>query len=107
MPKITVTRLFDDNREKLALAWLAGRSGGATELDNEHVRESREGLIGHLNFIHPNWIQVVGRTELAHLSALTPAERQRILHDVAVSQDRKSTRLNSSHVSESRMPSSA
>ena len=32
---------------------------------------------------------------------------QRMARDLDISQDRKSTRLNSSHVSESRMPSSA
>ena len=49
MPKISAAQLFEDNRQKLRLEWVAGRDGGGRELDNEHLRDSREGLIGHLN----------------------------------------------------------
>lgn len=86
MPKISATQLFEDNREKLRLDWAAGRNGGGRELDNEHLRDSREGLIGHLNFIHANWIQVVGRTELAHLNALDATARQRTLQQIKASE---------------------
>ncbi len=86
MPKISAAQLFEDNREKLRLDWTAGRNGGGRELDNEHLRDSREGLIGHLNFIHANWIQVVGRTELAHLNALDAAARQRTLQQIKASE---------------------
>lgn len=82
MPKISAAQLFEDNREKLRLKWVAGREGGGRELDDEHLRESHEGLIGHLNFIHANWIQVVGRTELAHLNALDTDARQRTLQQL-------------------------
>ena len=86
MPKITALQLFEDNREKLRLDWVAGRGGGTRELDNEHVRDSREGLIGHLNFIHANWIQVVGRTELAYLGGMEPAARLRTLEQIKASE---------------------
>ena len=47
---------------------------------------------------------------LAKLTALMPecaGEIAKILHDYEIMPDRKSTRLNSSHITRSRMPSSA
>ncbi|MBI4192387.1 MAG: HPr kinase/phosphorylase [Betaproteobacteria bacterium] len=80
MPRISVAQLFEDNRNKLHLEWLAGRDGGVKELDSENLKDSPQGLIGHLNFIHPNWIQVLARPELNHLNALSPVTRQQMLH---------------------------
>jgi len=85
MPKITVAQLFEDNRAKLRLEWIAGRDGGVKELDSKNLKESEEGLIGHLNFIHPNWIQVLARPEIDHLDALDPVTRQQTLHRLVVS----------------------
>ena len=36
MPQVSVAQLFEDNREKLRLAWVAGRDGARKELDSEH-----------------------------------------------------------------------
>src|SRR3954462_6446867 len=55
-----VPRLHDDNREALALAWVAGRDGG-TAVRREAVAAAS--LIGHLNLTHPNSIQVIGAYE--------------------------------------------
>jgi HPr kinase/phosphorylase len=85
MPKISVAQLFEDNREKLRLEWIAGCDGRDRTIDSETFRQSREGLIGHLNLIHPNWIQVLDRPEIAHLTALEPVARQQALHQLTVS----------------------
>jgi len=85
MPKISVARLFEDNREKLRLEWVAGRDGRTKVIDSETFRQSREGLIGHLNLIHPNWVQVLDRPEITHLNALDPVARQQALHQLTVS----------------------
>ena len=86
MPRISAAQLFEDNREKLRLEWVAGRAGGGKALDNENLRDSREGLIGHLNFIHANWIQVIGHTELAHLDSLDAAAREYTLGQIKESE---------------------
>jgi len=83
MPQLSIARLFEDNREKLKLAWVAGRAGGARELDSEHIKGSSKGLIGHLNFIHPNWIQVLGTTEIEYLAALEPDLSHGTLAEIA------------------------
>ena len=72
MPQVSIARLFEDNRDKLRLEWVAGRSGADKELNNELTKDSSKGLIGHLNLIHPNLIQVVGDSEAAYLRSLDP-----------------------------------
>src|SRR3954463_13291370 len=85
MPQISVAQLFDDNRGKLRLAWIAGRDGGVKMLDSAHLKHSRGGLIGHLNFIHPNTIQILARPEIDPLNALDTAAREQTLHRLATS----------------------
>jgi len=85
MTRITVAQLFEDNRDRLRLEWLAGHDGGVKQIDSVNLRDSREGLIGHLNFIHPNWIQVIARPEINYLDTLDPVMRQQTLHQLVVS----------------------
>src|SRR5262245_63400806 len=77
MLQISVAQLYEDNREKLGLAWIGAKAGGATALR----RDSSEGaaLVGHLNLIHPNRIQVLGNHEIAHLAAFEEADLFRML----------------------------
>jgi len=84
MARVSIARLFEDNREKLKLEWIAGRSGGAKELNSELARDSRQGLIGHLNFIHPNLIQVLGTSEVKHLDGMDAASCHQALAQVAI-----------------------
>jgi HPr kinase/phosphorylase len=83
MPQLSIARLFEDNEDKLKLEWVAGEGGGAKELDSELTRDSSKGLIGHLNFIHPNLIQVLGASEVDYLNGLDPARCARTLAEVA------------------------
>ena len=73
MAQVSIARLFEDNREKLKLDWVAGRGGGAKSLNSDLTKDSSLGLIGHLNFIHPNLIQVLGASEVAYLGGLDGA----------------------------------
>jgi HPr kinase/phosphorylase len=79
MPRVSIARLFEENREKLRLEWVAGRNGANKELNSELTKDSSQGLIGHLNFIHPNLIQVVGASEAAYLRGLDPATCRSVL----------------------------
>ena len=86
MQQVSVAQLFDDNRDKLRLAWAAGRDGGGRTLDSGSLKHSRGGLIGHLNLIHPNWIQILARPEIDHLNALDTVARQQTLHRLATTE---------------------
>lgn len=83
MPQVSIARLFEDNRDKLQLAWVAGRDGGTKDLNSELTKDSSKGLIGHLNFIHPNLIQVLGASEVAYLDGLAPDVCARTLDRIA------------------------
>jgi len=78
MLQTSVARLFEDNRERLALSWLGGERGGDAAI-RQDPRESAA-FIGHLNLIHPNRIQVLGRHEQAHIDSLDPG-RLKLLVD--------------------------
>ena len=72
MPQISITQLFEKNREKLGLTWKSGTEDGDKKLIHETASQTNQGLIGHLNFIHPNWIQVLSKDEADHLNQLDP-----------------------------------
>ena len=63
---ITVRKLYKDNQSKLKLAWIAGTTGADNLLTNDQVTA----LVGHLNFIHPNQVQVLGTTEVDYLNKM-------------------------------------
>lgn len=67
MSQISVTQLFEDNREKLCLTWDCELDSGNKQLDNDVIAKSTQGLIGHLNFIHPDWIQVLSSAAIDYL----------------------------------------
>lgn len=74
MPQITVRQLFIDNAEKLRLTWVAGQSGANNLLSNDATMQKPSlALVGHLNFVHPNRIQVTGLAEVAYLQGLEPS----------------------------------
>lgn len=79
MPQLTVAQLFEDNRDALKLSWVAGQSHGDETLDSAVITESAHGLIGHLNFYHPNWIQIFSRTEAVYFKSMEPAEQEQAL----------------------------
>ena len=84
MPQVSIAQLFEDNREKLKLEWIAARDDGhSKELNSELTKDSSRGLIGHLNFIHPNLIQVLGASEVEHLDGLDTASCHKALARVA------------------------
>jgi HPr kinase/phosphorylase len=72
MLQISVAQLYEDNRDKLGLAWIGGRPGGTVRLRRDS--SDRAALVGHLNLIHPNRIQVLGNHEIAHLAGFAEAE---------------------------------
>jgi HPr kinase/phosphorylase len=72
MAQVNVTRLHEDNRAALALAWVAGRDGSKAIRREEAATAA---LIGHLNLTHPNSIQVIGAFEAALAGGPDAAER--------------------------------
>jgi HPr kinase/phosphorylase len=65
MLQTSIARLYEDNAAKLGLGWVSGRGGDAAPVRRDS--DDAAALVGHLNLIHPNRIQVVGRQELAYI----------------------------------------
>jgi len=59
MSAISVHKLVDDNTEALNLKWEIKYEEDDRSIDSKTVNSSTNGLIGHLNLIHPNWIQIL------------------------------------------------
>ncbi len=75
MSQVNVRQLFEDKQQRLLLNRIAGTDGADRTLDGDRVNASNNDLIGHLNLIHPNWVQVLGNAELDYLRSLGDEER--------------------------------
>ncbi|MCF8193256.1 MAG: HPr kinase/phosphorylase, partial [Candidatus Methylopumilus sp.] len=74
MAQINVAELFKQTRRKLKMQWVAGLNGGSNTLTSETVTKPSLALIGHLNFVHPNRVQVLGCAEMDYLRSLKAKE---------------------------------
>jgi HPr kinase/phosphorylase len=72
LTSVSVDELFRDLADQLNLQWIAGLNGGNRILSSETVQKPTLALIGHLNFVHPNRVQVLGCAEMTFLQGLTP-----------------------------------
>src|SRR4051794_460041 len=72
--QVSVQKLFEDNEARLGFTWLAGRQGGNKVLTGESALKPTIGQVGHMNFIHPFRIQILGAAEISYLSELQPAQ---------------------------------
>jgi len=72
--QVSVERLVADNQDRLQLRWVAGRDGGNRVLTGEAALKPTIGQVGHMNFIHPFRVQLLGAAEIAHLKTLPAGE---------------------------------
>ena len=71
MAQINVSQVYSQIRHKLKLKWVAGLAGGNNQLNSEKVTKPSLALVGHLNFVHPNRVQVLGCAEMDYLRCLS------------------------------------
>ncbi len=71
--------LFEEFRGRLKWEWVAGLGASERRFDEVAVRAARSGadLVGHLNYIHPYRVQVIGEREVAYLTNATPDDCER------------------------------
>ncbi len=60
MRQVSIEKLFAENQQRLGLNWLAGRQGGNRVLIGEAALKPTIGQVGHMNFIHPFRVQLIG-----------------------------------------------
>lgn len=67
---VTVHTLFEGYKDRLELEWLTGKDSSERSISPEDGNTSSVSYIGHLNFIHPHRIQILGASELDYLNSL-------------------------------------
>lgn len=80
--RITARELFEQQRDRLGLRWLAGQEGGERAIEADEHRTRRPSLAGYLNVIHPNKVQILGREELQWLDSLDARQRWETLQKI-------------------------
>jgi HPr kinase/phosphorylase len=74
-PALTARDLHDAVSAPLKLKWIGKRLGESRLLEPATAKYPGMALVGHLNFVHPNRVQVIGDAELRYLQKL-PAKAQ-------------------------------
>lgn len=74
----TVSSLFLRYQQRLMLNWIAGEAGAQRPLTHPKTSKGSD-LIGYLNVIHPNQLQVLGKVEYNYLNELDELARATFL----------------------------
>ena len=76
---ISAEALFEEFSASLHWEWIAGHAHPERDFDEAAVRDARSSadLVGYLNYIHPNRVQIIGKREVAYLRDETPEVAER------------------------------
>ena len=76
---VSADALFEAFRTLLKWEWVAGLGASERHFEELAVRSARSGadLVGHLNYIHPYQMQVLGEREVAYLANATTEDCKR------------------------------
>ena len=80
--KLTPQIIFNHLRNHIDLNWLAGKQHADRDIKRKLHLNQKATLIGHLNLIHANRIQVLGKTEWAYLNKLEDKQRDETLRQI-------------------------
>lgn len=79
----SVAKLFEDAPALLKLEWRAGKEGGQRAL--AEIGTYSSDLVGHLNLIHQDRIQVLGREEIEYIQGMDIEHRDFLIRDLIAS----------------------
>ena len=79
---LTAQDLFAAQRAPLKLRWLAGENGKQRLLEPATAKFPGMALVGHLNFVHPNRVQVMGGAEIDYLKRLSKTQHKQALTEL-------------------------
>ncbi|MDO9450720.1 MAG: HPr(Ser) kinase/phosphatase [Rugosibacter sp.] len=82
--QLIVSQLFERNRERLQLTWVSGPLTRVISAKEEFVAPAD--LVGHLNLMHPERIQVIGAPELAWAARQAPEKVKRHMQTIHLAQ---------------------
>ncbi len=76
---LTLGELVERIGERLNLQWVSGEQGCDQPIIGNFPGASQQALVGPLNCIHPNRVQIIGRAELVYLASLGENARHETL----------------------------
>lgn len=79
----TVQALFDANEEALKLRWLQPEGAERPVHSDDGASHEPADIVGHLNLIHPDRIQVFGAPEIRYFEQLEEQGQASTLHGIA------------------------
>lgn len=75
----SVGTLFETLKDKLGLDWVGSRLGESRLITISAADNAGTAMVGHLNLIHPNRVQVLGPTEIQYLERLNENLRRDLI----------------------------
>ena len=86
MDRLSARQLYDGTHERMGLRWAAGMRGEGRALERGVAKIRRPSLIGYLNIIYPNKVQIIGTEELNYLDSLDSRQRWETISKIAAYQ---------------------
>ena len=80
--KVTTASTIKQLQDKLQATWLAGKNGAERFIEQRQPDSINQDLVGYLNLIHPNSVQVIGPRENDYLEKLGDNSRQDALQQI-------------------------
>ncbi|MDT8388053.1 MAG: HPr(Ser) kinase/phosphatase [Thiogranum sp.] len=78
----SVGTLFAALQDKLALRWIGSRLGESRLIKVSAAEHTGTELVGHLNLIHPNRVQILGSAEIEYLNRLGENTRRNLINQL-------------------------
>jgi HPr kinase/phosphorylase len=83
--KTTISTLVQHNQQGLSLTWISGRDDEHQPLGSQDQTAGKS-LVGHVNIIHPNQLQIIGHHELAYIEQLELDARAAFIEQLCAAQ---------------------
>jgi len=83
---LTALSIYEQHQKALEFDWVEGQTYANQPFDTTHFDTSHGALIGNLNLIRPNLIQVLGQAELDYLNSLGKNSREDAIHTLFANQ---------------------
>jgi len=82
MTSLTAGDLYRSLQERLKLDWAAGPTGTDRHIERPDARWAGMALVGYLNTVHTNRVQIIGRQEMDYLSQLDTTHKRTAIHNI-------------------------
>ncbi|MDR2678901.1 MAG: HPr(Ser) kinase/phosphatase, partial [Zoogloeaceae bacterium] len=85
MQEISLVQLFEDHQDKLDLSWEIA-VGSSRHICLKDSGNYGADVVGHMNLIHPDRLQVIGPAEIAWFNRISPAQFDHRVGDLIAAQ---------------------